>query len=302
MLLILLSGLGLGLVIFASGAATTAATATTTTGQFVAVVAFLSPASSTSRVLRRRRDSQQRERHHALFRRRRRNKEAAAVAEEGGSFEGPRRQHLPPGLTPGFFVTQRYPLNLSQVLRDGSGDATALARAVGLDPERLDRLEVTPSNLTLPVALVLADPETYPTLSRARKACRKGSILVSRRPSGDTTSITPRSFNDSSTTFEGKVGDRVFPESDVLGRQVRIGSGGFPVLSHKKPPFDLPVAYEDDYFAVVNKPAGVVVYKQNKGGHGIMVRAKYVQMQNAKEIPRLLTISVVHPHRDILIP
>jgi hypothetical protein len=39
-------------------------------------------------------------------------------------------------------------------------------------------------------------------------------------------------------------------ETDVIGKQVRMGDGYFPVLGHKKPPFDLPVVYEDDYFAI----------------------------------------------------
>jgi 23S rRNA-/tRNA-specific pseudouridylate synthase len=49
-----------------------------------------------------------------------------------------------------------------------------------------------------------------------------------------------------------------------------MGEGYFPVMNHKRPPFDLPVVYEDDHFAVCNKPAGVVVYAQRGGGHGIM--------------------------------
>ncbi len=51
---------------------------------------------------------------------------------------------------------------------------------------------------------------------------------------------------------------------------MRMGEGYFPVMGHKKPPFDLPVIFEDDHFAICNKPAGVVVYAQRGGGHGIM--------------------------------
>ena len=29
-----------------------------------------------------------------------------------------------------------------------------------------------------------------------------------------------------------------------------MGPGYFPVMNHKKPPFDLPVLYEDDHFAI----------------------------------------------------
>jgi 23S rRNA-/tRNA-specific pseudouridylate synthase len=39
--------------------------------------------------------------------------------------------------------------------------------------------------------------------------------------------------------------------------------GGFyPGFETSKPSFELPVIYEDDHFAIVNKPAGVVVYAQ----------------------------------------
>jgi 23S rRNA-/tRNA-specific pseudouridylate synthase len=37
------------------------------------------------------------------------------------------------------------------------------------------------------------------------------------------------------------------------------------LLLYEKPPFELPVIYEDDYFAIVNKPAGVVVYGTGRG-------------------------------------
>ena len=58
--------------------------------------------------------------------------------------------------------------------------------------------------------------------------------------------------------------------TDVLAKQVRMGEGYFPVMNHEKPPFELPVVFEDDHFAICNKPAGVVVYAQRGGGHGIM--------------------------------
>lgn len=46
--------------------------------------------------------------------------------------------------------------------------------------EDIDRLKLTPENITLPAALCLLQPDEYPSLSRARKACRKGSILIHR--------------------------------------------------------------------------------------------------------------------------
>ena len=50
--------------------------------------------------------------------------------------------------------------------------------------------------------------------------------------------------------------------------------GYYPGFETTKPPFELPVVYEDDHFAIVNKPAGVVCYSQRKQSHGMMtVRA-----------------------------
>ena len=44
----------------------------------------------------------------------------------------------------------------------------------------LRRVPMTADNVTLPVALMLLDSEEYPTLTRARRTIRKGSILVQK--------------------------------------------------------------------------------------------------------------------------
>ena len=47
--------------------------------------------------------------------------------------------------------------------------------------------------------------------------------------------------------------------------------GGFyPGFDTTKPPFELPVLYEDSHFAIVNKPAGIVCYSQRDDSHGVM--------------------------------
>lgn len=156
------------------------------------------------------------------------------------------------------------------------------------DPDTVQRLALTRYNVTLPVALVLLDPDEFPSFSRARKACRKGNILIHRGPlvpvmdKGDdeTTSASKSTVGGGgaakqATTFDparcviGRVGDRIYP-GDVVGKQVRMGTGYFRVLSYQKPPFDLPIVFEDDHCALVNKPAGVVVYSPKNGGHGSM--------------------------------
>ena len=146
--------------------------------------------------------------------------------------------------------------------------------SLALDQSDVERLSLTPHNISLPVALMLYDSEEYPSFSRARKACRKGNILIHRGPLRiDESTGEPSSVFDAQRCSKGRVGDRIFP-GDVIGKQVRIGNGYFPVMGFKKPPFELPVVFEDDHCALVNKPSGVVVYSQGNGGHGSMtVRA-----------------------------
>ena len=74
---------------------------------------------------------------------------------------------LPIGLTPEFGVVKQY-----IVPPDG------LNLDSGIDQKTIQRLALTSKNMTLPVALCCLDPETYPTLSRSRKACRYACWLV----------------------------------------------------------------------------------------------------------------------------
>lgn len=132
-----------------------------------------------------------------------------------------------------------------------------------LGSREIDRLKLNAHNVTLPVALMLMDPETYPSLSRARKTCRKGYVLVHRGPLSDEDIFEPEKC------IRGRVGDRVFA-GDVIAQQVRMGNGWYNAQYHEKPPFDLPVVYEDDHFALINKPAGIVTYSHRSAGHGRM--------------------------------
>ena len=54
---------------------------------------------------------------------------------------------------------------------------------------------------------------------------------------------------------------------------MRIGNGSYRALEHLRPPFAVPVIYEDDHFAIVQKPAGVVTYRQGKTSCLMTVRA-----------------------------
>lgn len=88
----------------------------------------------------------------------------------------------------------------------------------------------------VPAALQRFEPNLYPSASRARKALRKGEILVNRRVA--------------------RCGERV-ELADLVERQQRFQQGYVP---RDGAPFSVPVVYEDDYFAVVVKPSGVTTY------------------------------------------
>jgi 23S rRNA-/tRNA-specific pseudouridylate synthase len=164
-----------------------------------------------------------------------------------------------PGIPKGFFIVDHF-----STPSDGF-DMDSLAQILGLS--EIERLKLTPTNVTLPVALMLMDPETYPSLSRARKTCRKGYVLIHRGRLSDQDIFEP------AKCIRGRVGDRVFA-GDVIAQQVRVGNGWYNAQYHEKPPFELPVVYEDDHFAIVNKPAGVITYAARSSGHGRMsVRA-----------------------------
>ena len=57
---------------------------------------------------------------------------------------------------------------------------------------------------------------------------------------------------------------------DTIAIQTRTTNGGYEeAMKHSKDtPFYLPVVYQDDHIAIVNKPEGVVVFGHKKGGYG----------------------------------
>ena len=143
----------------------------------------------------------------------------------------------------------------------------------GFDLERLEellgademkRVKIKSDNVTLVAALRMLDPEMYPSVSRARKALRKGRILVHKGPLG-LDKHGRRTVFDPSKCERGKVGHRVEPR-DVICEQSKLGNvqklERYPVEKGTQPPYDLPVVYEDDHFAIVNKPAGTCVNNQ----------------------------------------
>lgn len=166
----------------------------------------------------------------------------------------------PAGLIDGFYVVNQYRTPQSFDL-----SSPALGDIDG------KRVSLSTTNVTLPIALMLIDPEEYPSLSRARKAIRQKSIVVHRGEfnggSVDQQSF-PLSTFDRPQASIGKASDRIVP-GDVIGKQVRLSHGQYSkFIGMSKPSFDLPVLYEDDHIAVANKPAGVAVYDGREKSHG----------------------------------
>ena len=56
---------------------------------------------------------------------------------------------------------------------------------------------------------------------------------------------------------------------DTIAIQTRMSPNYSECRNHDSaPPFELPVVYEDDHFAIVNKPEGIVVFSHKNGGYG----------------------------------
>ena len=83
------------------------------------------------------------------------------------------RRNFPKGKPEGYYVTGHYVVpesgfeNLVSNSKDSNGDQKG-----GITQEEVDRLRISGTNITLPIALMLLDAEVFPSLSRARKSCR----------------------------------------------------------------------------------------------------------------------------------
>lgn len=112
-------------------------------------------------------------------------------------------------------------------------------------------------------ALNTLDPINYPTLSRARKACRKGSIIIHNGPiqNGE----EHQAF--SSNSKRARVGV-VVNAGDVIGVQIMMGTFKkkrcYPNIMYSRPRFSLPILYEDDHLAIVDKPAQIAMYSSTR--------------------------------------
>ena len=176
-----------------------------------------------------------------------------------------------PGTRDGFIITKTYDVPL-----DGFPSLSSV-----FEPRDEEILQLEVMNVTLPAALMLLDPEKYPTQSRARKAIRQKAICICR--------------NNADSKFDelGKVIARAYP-GDVLGYQQRGGTDYYAIQGtpFRLPSFDVPVVYEDDHMAIVNKPAGIVSYRA-EGGRGGGARGGHGRDTLLSALPSVLTPSKI---------
>ncbi|KAG7358832.1 pseudouridylate synthase, 23S RNA-specific [Nitzschia inconspicua] len=184
-----------------------------------------------------------------------------------------------------WFVVEEYP----SIPKDGLARLLAEKNEDENIQNYCQRLQVTQTNMTVPIVLMILDSNQFSSLSKARKACRQGKILWKSAPTKS---------SDLSGAAVALVGDRIFPFQDmdqllvrretrqVLTRQpLSENSSTLPaatsplayhVPSLVRPPFELSVVYEDDFMAIVDKPAGVLVYPEaGKGRNNVLFALPY---------------------------
>ena len=162
-------------------------------------------------------------------------------------------------------VTSRYTLSMNGAPSRDEGSSSPSRRSAAADnqeallPNNGTRLGYSvvkaynvPASLTinmpLPEVLCAIDAERFPSMSRARKSCRRGEAIVNGKEGRCKTQCSP--------------GDRV-------ELQARVCPGYAP---RGKPPFAVNVVYEDDALAIVFKPAGVCTHPPPGGAVGGSMR------------------------------
>lgn len=168
------------------------------------------------------------------------------------------------GTSDGLIVSRLYYVPI-QGFNNDDDSQSMLSIPQLFSPQDIQRLNLTPANVTLPVALMLLDPITYPTQSRARKAIRKRSICFYPSSNNNYTVNNSHDLLYNMQFRVGKILTRIYP-GDVIGFQRRIGNDYYAIqgVPYRAPPFDVPVIFEDDHMAIVNKPPGVVLYREGE--------------------------------------
>jgi len=88
------------------------------------------------------------------------------------------------------------------------------------------------------------------SLSRARKACRAGAVVIHRGP------LRGNDYFDPEKGLRGRAMDRVY-SSDVFAERVRINGALYSGTNWDRPRFNLPIVFEDNYFAISACPNSI---------------------------------------------
>lgn len=104
---------------------------------------------------------------------------------------------LPPGVSKDYHITHHSTM-------PPNGFSMELLSSK-LKDEEISRLEMSPCNVTTPVALMMMFPE-YESLTRARKECRRKKVVILR---GNGADGTKELVFDLNRMLIGRVGDRV---------------------------------------------------------------------------------------------
>jgi hypothetical protein len=115
--------------------------------------------------------------------------------------------NFPRGSSEGLYIVKTYHTNDTDFDLD-------LIRSLVIDGD-VERLDLTPRNISVPVALMMLDPDEFPSRSRARKACRKANVMIHRGPLAVDEKTGKKVF-DSTKCLRARVGDRFFPGGTVL--------------------------------------------------------------------------------------
>lgn len=106
---------------------------------------------------------------------------------------------LPTGLSKGYHIVAHATVPLSGFSMEQINEK--------LKDDEIRRLDITQKNVTVPVALLMLFPETFETLTRARKECRRRKILVLRCP-------------DDEDATDGRVEIDFDPQRMIIGRVI----------------------------------------------------------------------------------
>ncbi len=136
------------------------------------------------------------------------------ASEDDDHVDNPTMMNLPKGTNEGFYVVKVFKTESTAFDMDH-------IRAL-VDEDDVKRLELNSQNISVPIGLMMADREEFPSVSRARKACRKANIMIHRGPVS-MNEKTGEVLFDSTKCLRARVGDRVFPggRSNFLNQMIR---------------------------------------------------------------------------------